>query len=242
MRERCLDRARSIRASLLRSRRYGEKEPSPITEGSREYIALQQELGRIITEEVQASRVETNTSIDEQLWEWTDASASSQLESSSSRHLLDSHVDKDDYDAIMSHMLQHVMQEQLQAEEAELLEEFEAMNQWEEAQVHSMVDSAYADQTGPVGEGAQPLLCPVCRRCHVLQNRHVLYCGCGGLRLEVQHEGLGLQDMRDALASACVKHAQSGCTMDPIFQQDTHLGVSILFLKCTGCHALDAVI
>ena len=35
-------------------------------------------------------------------------------------------------------------------------------------------------------------MCPVCKQRALLQNRHVIFCGCGGVRLETQHEGFTL--------------------------------------------------
>jgi hypothetical protein len=76
--------------------------------------------------------------------------------------------------------------------EAALLAEHEATERWEAAAVEARL-AQEGQANGPP--------CPVCKRRELLQNRHVIFCGCGGVRLETQHEGFTL-DVRGSKRDA----------------------------------------
>ena len=83
--------------------------------------------------------------------------------------------------------------------EAALLAEHEAAERWEAAAVEASL--AQDHEAGPP--------CPVCKQRALLQNRHVIFCGCGGVRLETQHEGFTL-DVSCALVCPCCASTSDG--------------------------------
>ena len=115
-----------------------------------------------------------------------------------------------------------------------------------ESSVAAAADGSLAEQ--PNGESEPPVPCPVCHRRRLLASRGVLFCGCGGIRLDLAAQGSGtLAFASERLAAAWSEHAGSGCPAQLQFRQH-HLGPvpggggDSLWAGCESCKALIAVL
>jgi hypothetical protein len=129
--------------------------------------------------------------------------------------------------------------------EATLLAEYEASLAFEEhaiaAAVHDQeVWEASAAEPGG-GESEPPVPCPVCHRRRLLASRGVVFCGCGGIRLDLATQGTGtLAFAAQRLAAAWDEHAGRGCNAQLLFRQQS-VGGDSLWGSCASCGALIAV-
>ena len=125
-------------------------------------------------------------------------------------------------------------EESLAAEEAAQAEKVRDMQEWEEG----------AGAPGAGGsQGEDPVPCPVCRKRRLLCRRGVVLCGCGGVRLELGDEGIGLAEVRQSLAVAWDVHSSGGCKEDPTFRQAAAPGSSQehLWVTCSVCNCFAVV-
>lgn len=141
--------------------------------------------------------------------------------------------------------------------EAALLAEYEASLAFEDAAIAAAVhdmelwesSAAGADGVPPPGNEAEPQVpCPMCHRRRLLSSRGVIFCGCGGIRLDLAAQGTGtLAFAAERLAAAWDEHARRGCAAQLVFRQHRLDGLpgssgDSLWASCTSCGALIAVL
>lgn len=145
-----------------------------------------------------------------------------------------------------------------EAEVAELVAQLEAALEGElreaEAALVADYERSLAEEAVALGAAAAeaaewaagaetPVRCPVCCRRRLLQLRGVVTCACGGLRLDLSREGLGLAHVAAALAAAWEAHAARPCAALPAFAQGAPFGgPPSLWLSCGACEALEVVL
>jgi hypothetical protein len=139
--------------------------------------------------------------------------------------------------------------------EAMLLAEYEASLAFEDEAVAAAVHDQEVWESS-VAEGGladhppdePPVPCPVCHRRRLLASRGVLFCGCGGIRLDLAAQGSGtLAFAAERLAAAWGEHAGSGCPAQLQFRQHNlgpvpGGGGDSLWAGCDTCKALIAVL
>jgi len=133
--------------------------------------------------------------------------------------------------------------------EAAILAEYEASQAFDHAAVQAAADALdlwESEESGAESKGSDEdvaVLCPVCRmrRLHAL--RGVIFCACGGLRLELSCEGLGLPQVSQLLGAALEEHLRGGCAHTPRFvQQQGWGGTENLVATCRACQAFVTVL
>lgn len=93
--------------------------------------------------------------------------------------------------------------------------------------------ASYANSSTPV------VVCPICRKGNLLENKGVIFCNCG-LRLNVQ-SNITLDFVNQLLCEAYNAHSAT-CAQDPAFVLRNQFGISTLCLYCEHCDALHVVI
>mmetsp|Transcript_24123 Transcript_24123/g.57461 ORF Transcript_24123/g.57461 Transcript_24123/m.57461 type:complete len:264 (-) Transcript_24123:95-886(-) len=151
----------------------------------------------------------------------------------------------------------------MSAMEAELLQEEErlakesqeaALADYEaactaEAESDTLHAAQYVRDMEAGGEGGGGVLCPVCESAPVAQlspGRAGAALACRnpacGMRLDCAAEGLGLGDLRAALADAIAAHGASGCPAKPRFAVRRMLFSDSLWMECAGCGATQVIL
>eukprot|EP00878_Enallax_costatus_P017693 GHUV01018589.1.p1 GENE.GHUV01018589.1~~GHUV01018589.1.p1 ORF type:complete len:148 (+),score=45.38 GHUV01018589.1:749-1192(+) len=142
-----------------------------------------------------------------------------------------------DIDELLADIQQQIMQE--------IQEELEALER-AERQDHQLL-SAMADEhmqhlqsAGAADDDA--ILCPVCRRAHLVQRHGRLVCPAEGWQLNLAAESLQLPDIRHRLATSFQDHASSGCPGQLQFKIENLFGSQSLTSSCTMCQGLTVVL
>ncbi|MCO5577402.1 hypothetical protein L7F22_031234 [Adiantum nelumboides] len=225
LRENCLQRVKKSRSQILWRIRLGG-EVLPI---SREEVSLA--FSDILVNEIDRLRQRTNgepphaqTDPDAMLWEYQPSEAPSES-------------GNDDYEELMIAM-QNILYEDLRNEskikESLLLEEFEKSCEQE-----NRAFSVMLEQLQNIEEDG--VICPICRAGKLQQNQHFIFCSCGHLRLDVQHEKVNLEFLRERLEELLQQHQDSGCKSQPVFCTDNRFSMTALYMQCSSCEIFELV-
>jgi len=159
------------------------------------------------------------------------------------------------------------VEEEMQREEARLLEELKAMEQQQileqrrmEEQIadfeqHSTMQMQQQYQHPAVSTGntvttgsSDTLTCPVCNAGNLIRTpANVIICpntdnGQCNLRLDVTCEGLSLANLRELLCRACSEHGATGCTGTLRFRSADQFGMTTLMAGCETCNASTMIV
>jgi len=246
LRSRCLTRWVKLRAEQRREGRPTHDQDAELLVQLR--CAIEQECGRAETEtqgkiEGCASPYEVSEQMTaaDSLWDWADrcqdgASVGCGTDHATWDEKL-AELGSEEYDYLMSEMLKCAEQE-MKAEEELRIEEYETLRKQELQELQDRADEYCKNES----ETSFIVLCPICKRRNLLQNHYVIFCGCGGLRLDMQNEALNLPDLKTRLDSVFQFHAANGCVAVPVFSQHDKFGESALYMQCTQCNNFELVI
>lgn len=119
------------------------------------------------------------------------------------------------------------IQKELMDEERNILSQYEENLKFEEASLCAAIESLRTEDY---------VICPVCKRNPLHQNKQVVFCACG-IRIDTEHDALNLTYLRNQIDEALTIHRDQGCAMEPefcvsVFQE---VGVSNLVALCKAC-------
>lgn len=223
LRESCLQRVKKERRQLLwKIRSAGKSSPQDVAGSA---------LGQILTDEINrlkhakgSEKPHAETDYDAMLWEYEPYDDSAGL-------------DKEDYEEFMIAM-ERILHEEMQTEkmekEAALLAEFEKSCAEEDHLLATLLEQLQTREDG--------LLCPICKAGYLEQARHIIYCNCGNLRLDVQNEKVNLDYLQGRLAEVLQQHHDLGCKRQPAFHMDEKFSVTALYMQCSSCEMFELVL
>ncbi|CAL5222200.1 g4530 [Coccomyxa viridis] len=141
-------------------------------------------------------------------------------------------LDESDYMQLMADMEQSFLDAMLQ-DEAAFLSHLEAQD------IDSLV--ALHDETPSSSGGVQ---CPICRSTDLVERHGVVLCPAGDLRLDLRHEGMTLDHVRQRLAAAVEGHGQMGCLGRPSFGMESIAPGAgpTLVMRCNSCTCVHVVV
>lgn len=125
------------------------------------------------------------------------------------------------------------IQEELRQEELKMLAEFEqyeASLRQEEDALCSAIESL----------SAEDVICPVCQKNSMLQNKSVIFCKCG-VRVDTEQDCLTLVNVKKLLDEG-VKLHENTCTTPPTFSVVSDLGPQNLLMSCKSCDWMSIII
>lgn len=225
LREKCLERVKKDRNQLLWKIRSAGKTLPASQDGAESAFGdiLSDEIDRLKKrKDGESSNVRSDH--DTMLWEYEPSEAFSEL-------------DHDDYEELMIAM-QNILYEEMhevQDKETLLLEDFEKSCEQEDDLLSTMLEQL---QTGE----KDGVLCPICKIGKLQQSQHLIYCSCGHLRLDVQHEKVDLEFLRKRLEELSLQHHNLGCRCQPVFCTDNRFSIAALYLQCSSCETFELVL
>ncbi|CAI8043229.1 RPA-interacting protein A [Geodia barretti] len=113
--------------------------------------------------------------------------------------------------------------EELIKEEQALLAQYEDDIRFSEDALCDAVRSLHTDD----------IICPICQKDYLHQNKQVLFCSCG-LRLDTAHDGISLDYIRRQLDHYSLEHS-SQCRGKPQFSLETVMQTQTLIMNCPVC-------
>lgn len=119
------------------------------------------------------------------------------------------------------------IQKELMDEERNILSQYEENLKFEEASLCAAIESLGTEDY---------VICPVCKRNPLHQNKQVVFCACG-IRIDTEHDALNLTYLRNQIDEALTIHRDQGCAMEPEFCVSVfhEVGVSNLVALCKAC-------
>lgn len=126
------------------------------------------------------------------------------------------------------------IQKELMDEERNILAQYEENLKFEESSLCAAIESLGTEDS---------VLCPVCKRNPLHQNKQVVFCACG-IRIDTEHDALNLTYLRNQIDGALTIHGEQGCTMEPEFCVSVlqEVAVSNLVALCKACDFLFIVL
>lgn len=148
-----------------------------------------------------------------------------------------SELSQEDYEELMiamENILHEEMHTKFQEKEATLLNDFD--------NTCAQEDDCLATLLGQLQGREDGLLCPICKVGNLDQIQHLIYCSCGHLRLDVQHEKVNLEFLRGRLEELLQQHYEIGCRSQPFFCTDNRFSVTALYMQCSSCEMFELVL
>ncbi|XP_070571879.1 RPA-interacting protein A-like [Ptychodera flava] len=127
----------------------------------------------------------------------------------------------DNFDEIFSVMEE--IKAELLREEQDLLAQYNSSVKFDEDSLCAAVEQLDTDE----------LICPVCRRNPLLQNKSVIFCACG-IRIDTEQDCLTLSHVKIQLSDAVKQHGSS-CIGESIFSVVDQFGSKNLLMSCKSC-------
>eukprot|EP01114_Cavostelium_apophysatum_P003959 TRINITY_DN14091_c0_g1_i1.p1 TRINITY_DN14091_c0_g1~~TRINITY_DN14091_c0_g1_i1.p1 ORF type:complete len:236 (+),score=23.35 TRINITY_DN14091_c0_g1_i1:108-815(+) len=140
-------------------------------------------------------------------------------------------LSSEDYVDIM-HFLEEELQKDLVKEEQAILNKYEEMNNFENAALQAAIEGYYSSSSTIV-------ICPICRKNQLLQNKGIIFCSCG-LRLNVKND-ISLANLQTLLIDSYQAHGGT-CSFEPNFVMETNFGITALCLRCSRCQAYQIIL
>lgn len=223
LRENCLQRVEKNRSQILWKIRLG-REALPV---SQEETKLA--FSDILVDEIDRLKQRSNSKAplarnnpDAMLWEYEPSEL----------------LPNDDYEELMIAM-QNILYEDLRTEnqrrDSLLLEDFEKSCEQEDRALSTMLEQLQTSE----GEG---VICPICKAGKLQQNQHLIFCSCGHLRLDIQHEKVNLEFLRERLDELLQQHHDTGCKGQPVFCTDHRFSITALYIQCSSCETFELVL
>lgn len=142
-------------------------------------------------------------------------------------------TDKLDFDVDDVITLFDDIQEELLKEEKRIIDEFENYEkslQEEEIQLCSAVERLCTEE----------VICPVCQKSQLLQNKGVIFCPCG-MRVNTEQDCITLANVKSSLEDGINQHSTT-CEGDPVFSAVQDYGSNNLLMSCKTCDWMYIVI
>ncbi|XP_048751806.2 RPA-interacting protein B-like isoform X3 [Ostrea edulis] len=125
------------------------------------------------------------------------------------------------------------IQDELRQEELKMLAEFEkyeASLLEEENVLCSAIERLTAEE----------VICPVCQKSCLLQNKSVIFCKCG-VRVDTEQDCLNLKNVKALLEDGVKVHGDT-CDSPPTFSVVSELGPQNLLMSCKSCDWMSIII
>lgn len=124
------------------------------------------------------------------------------------------------------------IQVELLKEEERMLAQYEELMNFDDQYIHDTI--AMLSTT--------VVVCPVCQKNNLLQNKHIIFCACG-VRIDTETDGMTLEHVEKQLSQTVTEHS-SNCQHTPTFHVADLSGVGIknMVLSCQVCDCLSIVI
>ncbi|XP_059154101.1 RPA-interacting protein B-like [Physella acuta] len=84
------------------------------------------------------------------------------------------------------------------------------------------------------------VLCPLCTKGVLLENKGVIICQCG-LRIDTEQDCISLKYIQDTLDSGAAEHSEN-CEATPSFQLSQKFGITNLLMVCQACDFLYVIV
>ena len=138
----------------------------------------------------------------------------------------------------------------LQSEENDMLLEYYESFREQEMEVVSEEgnqEEMYANHLQHMnGDDSKVVLCPICSRSYLLENRSVIFCSDAdrcGFRMDSKSDSIGLRHTKQALGAVMSVHSQSNCCGTLDFTTTEMFGSGIhLVGECQTCQRYDIVL
>ncbi|XP_005103470.1 RPA-interacting protein A [Aplysia californica] len=125
------------------------------------------------------------------------------------------------------------IQEELKLEEQQLLNQQDLCDEYVKREEEELCTSLKSLSTLDV-------ICPLCERNSLLENKGVIVCKCG-LRINTEQDGITLKNVQESLEAGANEHS-AVCGSKPVFSLDEKFGTSTLTMSCQDCDFLFIVI
>ncbi|KAH7387511.1 hypothetical protein KP509_16G026200 [Ceratopteris richardii] len=225
LRENCLKRVEKNRSQILWKFRLGGEGLSISEEG------VKLAFSNILTDEIDRLKQKANdesfhdrSDPDAMLWEYEPSEITPEL-------------GNDDYEQLMISM-QNILYKDLQTEnqkrDALLLEDYESACEQEDNIYSTMLEELKKSKEDEV-------ICPICKSRKLQQNQSLIFCSCGNIQLNVQHEKVNLQSFKKKLEGVLQQHYDSSCKGLPVFFMDARFSIMALYMQCSLCEAFELV-
>jgi len=124
------------------------------------------------------------------------------------------------------------IQRELLREEERMLAQYEELASFDDQYIHDTINML----------STTAVICPVCQKNNLLQNKHIIFCKCG-IRVDTQTDAIDLEYVRNQLQESVNEHS-SACQHTPSFHVADLSGVGIenLVLSCQVCDCLSIII
>eukprot|EP00250_Pteridium_aquilinum_P005718 c15771_g1_i1 orf=441-1181(-) len=224
LRDNCLQRVKKNRNQILWKIRLGGHALPTSQEGANIAFSdiLVDEIDRL-KQTTDGGTSHVRSDLDTMLWEYEPSEALSEL-------------GNEDYEELMIAM-QNILYEEMHTESDKdtlLLEDYEKTCEKEDHALSTMLEQLQSSEDGVV--------CPICKAGKLQQNQHLIYCSCGHLRLDVQHEKVNLDFLRRRLEELLQLHHDSGCKSQPMFCTDNRFSIMALYIQCSSCETFELVL
>eukprot|EP00731_Ephydatia_muelleri_P023125 Em0015g708a len=84
------------------------------------------------------------------------------------------------------------------------------------------------------------VICPVCQKDVLHQNKHIIFCSCG-VRLDTAQDGVTLSYIQKQLEECCAYHSGL-CCGKPVFSLEDTVGIQNIIMNCSVCDHMDIII
>ncbi|XP_074662213.1 RPA-interacting protein-like [Tubulanus polymorphus] len=122
------------------------------------------------------------------------------------------------------------IQEELKKEEWKLIDEYEQSIELDEKAMHASIDALHSNE----------LLCPMCKKFPLMQNKNIIFCKCG-LRVDTEQDCISLDFVRSNLEEGLLMHSEQ-CNENVVFGLMKDAGVDNLLMTCKVCDFMHIVI
>lgn len=144
----------------------------------------------------------------------------------------DKHLNDNDDGIENIFQLMDEIREELMKEEQIILQEYNELETFDKKYINAAINCL----------GAEYVICPVCKRNQLLQNKQVLFCSCG-LRIDTGYDGITLANVSKQIDDSLKEHCIL-CSEEPVFSvlAMDELDLHNLTLSCKVCHFMAIVV
>lgn len=124
------------------------------------------------------------------------------------------------------------IRQELMKEEKLILQEYNELEDFDEQYLCAAIECL----------GTDNVICPICKRNQILQNKQVFFCACG-LRIDTGYDGITLAHVKKQIEGAIRQHGDL-CPAEAQFSilQMVELELHNLVLSCKTCNFMEIVI
>ncbi|XP_071180487.1 RPA-interacting protein B-like [Mytilus edulis] len=122
------------------------------------------------------------------------------------------------------------IQQELIQEEKRMIDEYENSLQQEEKSLCTAIERLCTDE----------VICPVCQKSQLLQNKGIIFCRCG-LRIDTEQDCITLANVKSSLEEGINQHGTT-CEGEAVFSSVQDYGSNNLLMSCKTCDWMYIVI